>query len=158
MDLNESQASSNAGSLPPTYPRVSFIETLKMRPITWASGQSGFEVVIEERHLRMNGIAHGGVIATMLDSVMGWAAAAKAPPEHGLVTVQLSVNFIRPAWEGETLRGRGEVIHAGKQTSVVRGDIYAADDVLVASGMGTFFYLPPATLARGDAKFAKRPD
>ena len=41
-----------------------------------------------------------GVIATLLDSVMGMDAHRSSPPDHYLVTAQLNVHFIRPGLRG----------------------------------------------------------
>jgi uncharacterized protein (TIGR00369 family) len=81
-------------------------------------------------------------LATLLDTAIGVAAYSLAPADHFAVTVQLSVNFIRPAWEGETLAATGEVIHAGRQTAVGRGEVRTAAGVLVAAGSATCMYLP----------------
>lgn len=98
---------------------------------------------IAEKHCRSHGIAHGGVLCTLLDTALGAAAyqaAAERLAETGqeLVTLQLETHFIRPAWVGEELRGRAEVVHRGRSTIVVRGDIVTRGDAVVVSGAATF--------------------
>ena len=109
-------------------------------------------------HLRSLGIAHGGVIASLLDSVMGLAASKSAPPDHYLVTAQLNVHFLRPAREGETLVASAEVRHGGRKLAVVQGEIRAGKDHLVATGSATFVYLPHADRARGPSGKPGPPD
>ncbi len=92
-------------------------------------------------HLRSLGIAHGGVVATLLDSVMGWNASRSAPADHYVVTAQLNVNFIRPAWEGESLRAVSELRHHGRMTAVAQGEVRTAGGALVATGSATFVYV-----------------
>src|SRR5262249_57706259 len=99
--------------------------------------------------LRTVGILHGGVTATLLDTVLGMASGTTAPEDHYVVTVQLNVNFIRPVWEGESLVATGEVIHFGRQTAVARGEVRTSGGVLAASGSGTFMYLPHPAQTRG---------
>lgn len=118
------------------------MEVLGARPTRKERGDVAFELVVEERHLRTLGIVHGGVTAAMLDTALGFAAGTTAPAGHHVVTVQLSLNYIRPAWLGETLIATGEVRHAGKQTAVARGELRTSEGALVASGTGTFMYLP----------------
>ena len=105
-------------------------------------GRGRLEVVVRTEHLRDVGILHGGMSATLLDSVMGMSAASVAPPGYYVVTVQLNMNFIRPAWEGEHLVATGEVTHSGRQTAVARAEIRTADGILVSSGSATFLFVP----------------
>jgi uncharacterized protein (TIGR00369 family) len=121
---------------------VPFLQLLNVRPVGAGAGHAVFEMTVEEFHLRTLGILHGGVTATLLDTAMGYAAVTKAPPDHYVVTVQLNVNFVRPAWEAERLVASGEIEHSGKQTAVARGEIRTDDDTLVALGSATFMYLP----------------
>ena len=120
---------------------VPFLELLDIRPVSAQKGHATFEMLIEHRHLRTLGILHGGVTATLLDTAMGYAAGTLSPKGHFVVTVQLNVNFIRPGWEGETLRVSGEVKHSGQQTAVSYGEIRNDEGTLVATGTGTFLYV-----------------
>lgn len=115
-------------------------------------GHPVVRVEIDQRHLRSHNIAHGGVICTVLDTAMGAAAysamqqrltestarGASAGGPMELVTSQLTIHFIRPAWNGESILGRGEIVHHGTKTIVVRGEVSTTDGKLIASGSGTF--------------------
>jgi uncharacterized protein (TIGR00369 family) len=96
---------------------------------------------VKPAHLRTLGIAHGGVIATLLDSVMGMIANRSSPLDHYVVTAQLNVNFIRPAFPGETLIASSEVRHAGRKTAVAQGEIRTSSGELVATASGTFIFV-----------------
>ena len=125
-----------------TAGRMPFLEHLGVRILEAAQGRGRLEVVVRAEHLRDVGILHGGMSATLLDSVMGMSAASVAPPGHYVVTVQLNMNFIRPAWEGEHLVATGEVTHSGRQTAVARAEIRTAGGILVSSGSATFLSVP----------------
>jgi uncharacterized protein (TIGR00369 family) len=126
------------------------LDLLKITPVAYSPGHATFQMVVEKPHLRTLGLMHGGVATTLLDTALGCAAGSRAPQGHYVVTVQLNINFIRPAWEGEKLLAIGETIHTGRQTVVARGEIRTADKVLVASATGTFMFLPHSQEA-GDA-------
>jgi uncharacterized protein (TIGR00369 family) len=119
-----------------------FLDLLQTGPIEAGDGKARLELAVRQQHLRPLGIMHGGVVAALLDTVIGVAAFSQAPADHYAVTVQLNVNFIRPAWEGETLLATGEVLHTGRQTAVGRGEVRNAAGILVASGSATCMYLP----------------
>jgi uncharacterized protein (TIGR00369 family) len=126
-----------------------FLDLLQVRLTEAGAGRSRVEMPVGHRHLRPLGIVHGGVMASLLDTAIGVAAAGLTPADHYAVTVQLNVNFIRPSWEGETLVATGEVLHAGKQTAVGRGEVRTAAGLLVASGSATCMYLPHTEQTRG---------
>jgi uncharacterized protein (TIGR00369 family) len=118
--------------------RLSFLERLGVR----ADDSGRLTLEVRAGHLRTLGIAHGGVIATLLDSVMGMVANRSSPPDHYLVTAQLNVHFLRPSFEGETLVASAEVRHAGRKTAVAQGEIQTAGGDLVATASATFVYVP----------------
>ncbi len=101
-------------------------------------------------HLRSLGIAHGGFIATLLDSVMGRDAGKLAPHDHYVVTAQLNVNFIRPGWEGETLLASAQIRHRGRKTAVAQGEVKTKAGALVATGSATFLYVEHTDATRSN--------
>jgi uncharacterized protein (TIGR00369 family) len=149
-------ASERANPLTPFGRYVPFLEHLAIRPVACENGSATFEMTVDEPHLRTRGILHGGVFAALLDTAMGMAAGTTAPAGHFVVTAQLNVNMIRPAWQGETLRATGEVRHSGKLTAVAYGEIRTEQSVLVATGTATFLFLPSPEPEH--AAFERRPD
>ena len=122
--------------------RSPFLDGLGVRFELTADGPE-MHCRIEDRHLRSHNIAHGGVLCTLLDTALGATAYVAAhdrlkQEQCELVTLQLEIHFIRPAWKGEDLVGRGEILHHGRSTLVVRGDVMTADGTRIASGSGTF--------------------
>jgi uncharacterized protein (TIGR00369 family) len=116
---------------------LSFLERLGVQ-----SDENGHLILhVKAGHLRTLGIAHGGVIATLLDSVMGMTANRSSPPDHYVVTAQLNVHFIRPTFEGETLIASSEVRHFGRKTAVAEGELRTSDGALVATASATFVFV-----------------
>jgi uncharacterized protein (TIGR00369 family) len=126
--------------------RLGFLERLGVR--VEESGHLLLEV--RAGHLRSLGIAHGGVIASLLDSVMGFQAARSSPPDHYIVTAQLNVQFIRPAFEGETLIASSQVRHAGRKTAVAQGELVTTEGALVATSSATFVFVPHTDRTRAN--------
>ena len=75
-------------------------------------GQLIFEFTILETQLNPNGILHGGVMATMLDELMGGATWTLNKP-YPFATINLQVDYLSPAKVGEVIRGEANVIKAG---------------------------------------------
>jgi uncharacterized protein (TIGR00369 family) len=79
---------------------------LKLRIRTDAElGESTAEVVFRDDFQGWEGIVHGGLVATVLDEALIYAAGAKALT---CVTGEITVRFIKPASTGVpyTLKGR----------------------------------------------------
>jgi uncharacterized protein (TIGR00369 family) len=85
-------------------------------------------------------IVHGGITATLLDTVMGTVINAILPEGFGAVTSQLNIHYIAPGI-GDTLTCRAEIIHHGGKTAVVSGEAFAADGKKIAHATGTFFII-----------------
>ncbi|RNB87399.1 PaaI family thioesterase [Brevibacillus fluminis] len=86
------------------------------------------------------GIVHGGMTATILDSVMGSMVNRSLPQGQYAVTTDLKTNYIRGAKTGN-LRAEATILHRGRTLAVVTGSIYDDRDRLIAHGTGTFMVL-----------------
>lgn len=82
------------------------------------------------------GDVHGGVLATMLDVAMSSAARAQYPQAAGVVTVDLSVQFLSAGRGAITAEGR--VVKAGRTTAFCDAEVRAEDGEVIARAMGTF--------------------
>lgn len=102
------------------------------------AGWASISVDIGPRHMNRNGITHGGVIATLLDSASGLACIFDDEGEivRKVVTVSLTTNFLRPVIEGR-LTATAHV-RAGFRTFTVDCDCVDAEGNLVATSMGVF--------------------
>ena len=94
------------------------------------SGRCWAEPVLDERFMGWDGIAHGGIVATILDEVMAWALVDE---DSWGVTARMAVDFRRPVPIGRRLRAEGRVvdrrrrlIHTeGRLIDPETGDVYA---------------------------------
>ena len=98
---------------------------------------------IEPRHFNIHGIAHGGMIFTLLDASAGIAVreAAAAGGEHRAVVTQCAgVHFLRPVSAG-TVVAEGRIIRSGRSTAVVRAELFNPDGKLAAFADFEMFYV-----------------
>ena len=88
------------------------------------------------------GIVHGGIAATMLDTVMGCAVHTTLAAGVGYTTLELKVNYIRAArTDGQLLTAEGTVIHTGRRTATAEGKVLDGDGKLVAHATTTCLIL-----------------
>lgn len=128
----------------------SFLNLLGMTPDHHEPGHVRIAYRVGDDHLRTRGIAHGGVIATLMDTALGLAASTRVPEGHDVVTAQINVNFIRPAWAGESLLAEAKVQHSGRRTAVVTGEIRTDHGVLVATGSATMMFVTAPDLTKSE--------
>ena len=118
-----------------------FLSHMGLKLTKWEEGQAHFEMKIAPWQLNRQGVLQGGVVATLLDAVCGYAGLYSAPGEplvNGF-TISLSVDFVANTQVG-TLKAIGTKIGGGKQIFFARGEIFAEDGRLIASGQGSFKY------------------
>src|SRR4051812_23859710 len=118
-----------------------FLEHLRLPPFSVTDGTAQLNFVVETIHLRSGGIMHGGVLATVMDTVTGYAAYTVAPKGAGVVTMQLNLNMTSTAQLGDEVIATARVMHSGRRTAVASGEIRRADGKLLATGSATLFYV-----------------
>jgi uncharacterized protein (TIGR00369 family) len=83
------------------------------------------------------GATHGGVIMTMLDLVMSWAVRGHYGVSGGVLTVDLSVGFMKGSF-GDNVTAEGKVLHGGKSTAFCEAEARDDQGALLAKAIGTF--------------------
>jgi acyl-coenzyme A thioesterase PaaI-like protein len=98
-------------------------------------GRSWTELSLDRRFEGWDGIAHGGVVCTLLDEVMAWALVAE---DHWGVTARLSVAFRRPVMIGRPIRAEGWINRSRGRLSETAARIVDADEVELATAEATY--------------------
>jgi len=108
------------------------------------SGNIEYKLAIQRKHLSSPGVGHGGVIAAMMDAIIGTTALSKVFPEKKLVsTIEFKINYFKPIFEDDILIGTGEVEFQGKSIIACSGKIIKLDTgELVSKSLGTFNIYP----------------
>ena len=97
-------------------------------------------VVATREHCNPFHIVHGGVYYTLMDQLAGMAAAATG---RGGVTLDSSVNYLKSAKEGETVRCKLEAVHLGRSVAVYEAKCFGENGELQATGTFHLFFLQP---------------
>ncbi|WP_440446528.1 PaaI family thioesterase [Nocardia amamiensis] len=84
------------------------------------------------------GTTHGGICATLLDSVMGCAVHSTLEAGVGYSTLELKINYIRSVpTDGQRLTATGITIHVGRSTATAEGRVVDEKGRLVAHATTT---------------------
>jgi len=85
------------------------------------------------------GVIHGGVITAMLDNACGAAVQLALTERMSIATLDLRIDYMKPATPGEALMGHAHCYKVTKNIAFVRGTAYHTDeDDPIATCVGTF--------------------
>ena len=73
---------------------------------------------VDRRHLHPMGYVHGGAWVAFADTVAAWGTLRHLPADRGFTTVELKINVITSATDGDELSAVGEPLHVGSRTQV----------------------------------------
>lgn len=82
------------------------------------------------------GSVHGGVIMTLLDLVMTCAVRAHYGVAGGVITIDMSCNFIRPG--SARVLAEARVLNGGKSMAFCEAEARDPEGKLLAKSIGTF--------------------
>lgn len=123
-----------------------FWSLIGMSVISCCYNCSVLKLKVRKKNLHAFNKVHGGVIASLIDSAIGYAAHNVVPPGFGSNTSQLSINYIKQVELGEIITASAEIIHIGKTTMVGICDVKNHNGDKVAFGTATLIVKPIETL------------
>jgi uncharacterized protein (TIGR00369 family) len=82
---------------------------------------------VDKRHLHPMGYVHGGAWVAFADTVAAWGTLRHLPEGHGFTTVELKINVLASAGEGDELTAVGEPLHLGARTHVWQVQVFRAE-------------------------------
>ncbi len=98
----------------------------------------------------LHGILHGGVISSVLDMAGGMVVMAAAVQKHvdspleelaeiigKTSTIDLQISYLRPG-KGEMFIAKAWLVKSGNKIAFARMELRNQDDVLIATGNGTY--------------------
>jgi uncharacterized protein (TIGR00369 family) len=145
--------------LAPTYDGLAFLQAIKdgelppapiaellgfeIRDI--ARGRVTFAMTPQEKHYNPIGMVHGGVTATLLDTVMGCALHTTLAEGTGYSTVDISVRYLRPVTvQSGLVVATGTLVHKGRRTATAEATLVeASTGRLLATATSSLLVLQP---------------
>jgi len=118
-----------------------------------SSGVAEATVELKTHHLNLRGVAHGGVVTGLLDSVLGAAVISAIPDDWWCATTSMSTQFADGAGAGRLI-GSGRVSRFGRHVAFATGEVRDSDNRIIATAHGTWHLWPqrpdmPRTATKG---------
>jgi uncharacterized protein (TIGR00369 family) len=118
---------------PPAAELVGFAPTYVM------PGRVVFAYEPREEHYNTLGAVHGGILTTVLDTVMGCAVQSKLDAGIAPVTIELKTSFVHAVTlESGILRAEGSVVHPGNRVATAEARLEGEDGTLYAHASSTW--------------------
>ena len=116
--------------------KIPFLAHLGVVPEYAKDGKSRISLEIKPEYENSFGIAHGGVIMTLLDFAMGAAARSVSDIPLGVMTIDMTVSFLRPTIG--KIAVEGTILKPGKTINYCEAIVLNEAGEITAKSSGTF--------------------
>lgn len=120
-----------------TLDDVPFAKLLGIELESQEPGVAVLSMKMREDLKRNGGIAHGGAVATLIDSAMAFAIMPLLAENEHSMTVDLTIHYLRPVSEGSA-RATARVVRAGKRVITVSAELFDSNEKLAATAISTY--------------------
>jgi uncharacterized protein (TIGR00369 family) len=119
---------------------------LGIRFVDLSAGRLVAEMDVRDELLTPFKTLHGGVMAGLVDHVLGCVLYPLMPRGQWAATTEFKLNYLAPVFGGVTLRAESSVVSLGRRTAVVQVEVTSGDQ-LVCVAQGTLLVSDPAKKA-----------
>ena len=113
-----------------------FRQTLGLEVIYLGKGIAGIKMIPDPKYSSPGGRVHGGILATMADTVMGVAAITINRQLYR--TLDIDLTYLAPAFEETEITAEACVVHQGNTIALVEASLFNDKGKLITKGKGTF--------------------
>lgn len=104
-----------------------FVAHLGIDAVEYEVGRVLLKLPVRDFMVNPYGVLHGGVLSTLVDTAMGFAAFTTIKLPEMIAAGELNINFLRPGKGSKILYGEGKVYKRGKRLIFCEGTVW--DDV-----------------------------
>jgi len=103
-------------------------------------GEAILYLEVRDELRRNNGVAHGGAIASLVDTAAAFAILTLLEPDETTTTIDLTVHYLRPFIKGRAT-AHARVLRAGRRIIVISIDVLDEGKAVLATALTSFINL-----------------
>jgi acyl-CoA thioesterase len=108
-----------------------------MDVVAAAKGEVTVAMDVLDRHLNLQGLVHGGMLAILADTACGLSIRSAMEAGRLHVTTDMDIHYLAPAKPGRIF-GRGKAIRVGRSLAFAEASIEDAEGKLLARAQSRF--------------------
>jgi uncharacterized protein (TIGR00369 family) len=108
-----------------------------MEVLEASAGEITVAMDVRDRHVNLQGLVHGGMLAILADTVCGLSIRSAMEAGRLHVTTDMDIHFLSPARPGR-LFGRGKAVRVGRSLAFAEASIEDAEGKLLARAQARF--------------------
>ena len=117
--------------------RSPYYSHIRMKVVGFTDeGHSKLEMEVSKEHMNIWNTAHGGALASILDSACGVATVPLREGNENTVTMDMHIKYFAPVREGK-VTAYGKVAHKGKGTVATEAEAYDEEGNLLGKAYTT---------------------
>lgn len=112
-----------------------FLNHMGTEIVDCPDGSRQLELVVRDELLNVNKTVHGGVYATLLDTIIG--ITIRSQVQKPVATMNLTIHYLAPISEGKMI-ATANILQAGYRTVIAEAMILDNTGKLLSKASGTF--------------------
>jgi uncharacterized protein (TIGR00369 family) len=103
-------------------------------------GHAVLSVEVRKELKQLQGVMHGGAIASLIDTAVAFAIIGASEPEDRFTTVEMKINYLSSIREGR-VRADARLLRDGRRIIVAECDVFDDTGRMAAKGLLTYIRL-----------------
>lgn len=103
-------------------------------------GRAVLSVEVRKELKQLQGVMHGGAIASLIDTAVAFAIIGASEPEDRFTTVEMKINYLSAIREGRVI-AEARLLRDGRRIIVAECDVFDDKGRMAAKGLLTYIRL-----------------
>jgi uncharacterized protein (TIGR00369 family) len=122
------------------FAAVPFARALGIELDTIERGRAVVSLKLRDELKQNNGIIHGGVTASLIDTAAAFVILTQLEPDQTTTTVDLTIHYLRPLVNGQAT-AHARIIRGGRRVIIAAVDVFDESEKLAATALTTYIRL-----------------
>jgi uncharacterized protein (TIGR00369 family) len=140
MTADDSLSPDQIERLYAAFERLPFAHLLKLELGEMRRGAATLHLEVRDELRQNNGVVHGGVIASLVDTAAAFAILTILEKDQTSTTVDLTIHYLRPLLSGR-ITAKARVMRAGRRILTIAIDVLGENETVAATALTSFIRL-----------------